>query len=210
MSTDNPTPEDEGYAEIIELPMTEKDQADLADMLAEPDNFEYHTVLQVWLEVLKQENLDLNRAITPRWATNIVSKYDEISFADMPVYVEEYFDIVVACRDIVQAQVDDNPECLVFNDAAEDALENAPIYKDILLGWQLEFLKRELTWNCEDPRAAVKIAALSEAHGVFFGETGLSGHLEVIKLEFTEADQQELQDSLTEYRVAMAEGVTGE
>lgn len=205
MTDKTPMPEDD-YTEVIELPMTERDQAELAGMLAEPDNFEYHTVLQVWLEILKQENLELNRAITPRWATNIVSKYDEIRFADMPVYVEEYFDLVEACRDIIQSTVDKHTDCLVFNDAAEDALENAPLYKQILQDWQIEFLRRELTWNCEDPRAAVKIAALSEVHGVFFGETGLAAHLEVIKLEFTDDDQAELQTALDDFRVALSEG----
>lgn len=205
MSTDNIQPEDD-YTETVELPMTERDQADLADMLAEPDNFTYHTVLQVWLEILKQENLELNRAITPRWATNIVSKYDEVRFADMPAYVEEYFDLVTACRDAIQAEVDKHEDCLIYNDAAEDALENAEIYKEILRNWQLEFLRRELTWNCEDERAAVKIAALSEVHGVFFGDTGLSAHLEVIKMEFTDEDQADLQAALDELRLELTGG----
>lgn len=205
--TDQPMPEDDYTETGVELPLTEQDEADLASMHAEPDTFEYHTVLQVWLEILKQENLEANRTITPRWATTIVSKYDEIMFSDMPAYVDEYFDLVTACREIIQTAVnDEGGECLVYNNAEEDALENAEIYKWILLQWQLEFLRRELTWNCESANAAVQIAALGECHGVFFGETGLSGHLEVIKLEYTDEDREALQAALDELRVSMREG----
>lgn len=201
------------YTEHIEtaddVVLTEKDQADLDKLLAgaNEEEPEYHTVLRAWQEILKEENFTASsQEITARWATEVCGKYVGVTFADMPSHRDLYFDLIREMRAIVEAEIESDEDCLTHKSLEEDSLENREHYLNILMQWQLSFLEHELNWDCTAADAATRLSSLAEAHGMFFGATGLTGHLEAIRLEFTEADQEDLAIALQEFRETYVKG----
>lgn len=204
MSTSETTPNDafgdEPVEEYIEMPgLSEQDLEDLAKLDSQPE-LEYHSVLQVWQTVLESADRPDNRHMTPKWAMAIISQYVGIGFADLPDYVETYFDLLSEMTVVVNDVILLDDDCFKVTNATEDVEANRSNFLAILRDWQLLLLTRELEWDPTDPFAAVQIAALSEIQKLFFGQTGLTGHLEAIKLEVTEEDQIELATVLEERR----------
>lgn len=193
------------YTEHVEPPVIDvlsaQDEEDLAKLLAEEaPEATYHTILQVWSEILKEENLEANAVITLAWAQAIVGKYHGITFADLPAFRDAYFEKIREMVKILRLEIETDDECLNHKTMDEDRELNAEHYLNILHQWQLAFLQTELEWDCTADTAAIDVAVLAEVHEIFFGQKGLVGHLEAIKLEFSEADQQDLMDALSEFR----------
>lgn len=109
--------------------------------------------------------------------------------------------------EILQAIIDADENCLTYTQPEEDLEHNNQNYKNLLLEWQLQMLRWELDWDCTSSDAAIELAAISEIHSQFFGETGLTSFLDNIQFEFNEADQQVVLDAFTELR---AQAVNGE
>jgi hypothetical protein len=188
--------------EFIEEPtdgLTERDLADLAALSGEAaPEMEYHTLLEVWTEILKRGNLDANRKVTMKWATGIVGQYPGVTFGDLGRYTDIYFAKVQEMADILAYEISTDEDCFKPSKPGEDAELNATHYKNLIFAWQQAFLVSELEWDFEDPDAALYIAALSEAHKIFFGPNGLLGHLEAIQFVFDEDDSAALAELLTE------------
>ncbi len=193
---------DHEYTESIESPtpigMTEQDEADLAKLLDEQQEVVFRPVLQVWHEVLKSADNVKAEGITLQWANAIVSKYAGVEFGDMPAYRDAYYELVAELRNILELEIETDDEAFNRFSIEEDREENAHHYLNLLRDWQCALLRRELTWDCTAPTAAVDVAALAEVHQLFFGQQGLTGHLEAIKFEFTESDQEDLGEALRE------------
>lgn len=187
--TDNVTP----------LVLTETDEADLARLHSEPDGIEppsFHTVLEVWREVLKPAAEEMKTQVTPTWAHRVVTSYPEIAFADLKEFQTRYFTKILELANILNHEINEDPECLGYANVEEDSKHNGHHYKNILLNWQLQFLEWELEWDCIDEWAAVEFAAMSEVHKMFFGEQSITAYLESIRFEFTEDDQQLVAEAL--------------
>lgn len=169
-----------------------------------PDGPSYHTLLEVWREVLAPGRTQEMRqqVIAPQWATRIVGTYTGVSFADCGDIHVLLLDLVEDLAQILDEQIASDSQALSRTEAELDATENAQHYKDLLREWQRYFLEQELAWRCTDRDAAIQLAALGEAHRLFFGQTGLTAHLDTIGFEFTEADQQELGEALEATRQA--------
>lgn len=163
----------------------------------------YHTLLEVWRAVLAPARGGLADApITPQWATRIVSTYPQVTFADTPAVNTMFFVVVNELGSILDEVIDSDTQCLKWETAQEDVEHNSEHYRELLTLWQTHMLRRELEWKPTDPDAAVMLAALSEVHAMFFGEKGLTAHLDSIKFQFTEADQEALTRSLEDARAA--------
>lgn len=194
---------------------TEVDQADILQMYGEPDGGaerpdlpepSFHTVLEVWREVLKPAAQEATKKVTPQWANRMVASYAQLTFADMNDLRDLYFFRIGELAGIVDAEIAVDDQALRWSTPEEDAVENAAHYKGILTEWQCKFLGWELAWDCASPGAAVELAAISEVHKMFFGQTGLTQFLDNIRFEFTDADQAELAGALEELRLSV-EGV---
>jgi hypothetical protein len=158
---------------------------------------EYHTLLEVWRAVLKPASMGMaNEPITPQWATRIVQTYPQVTFRDTPAVNTMFFMVVNELAQILEEVIASDDQCLKWTAAEDDVAHNSEHYKTVLTDWQVHMLRRELEWSPTEPDAAVMLAALSEAHNMFFGEKGLIAHLESIKFQFTEADQEELSNTL--------------
>jgi hypothetical protein len=172
----------------------------------------YHTLFEVWRAVLEPARNGglVAEPVTPRWATKIVNTYHGLSYADTHKVHVLLFDMVDRMAHVLDEVIAEHPKCLSPTDAAEDVEENSETYLDLLIRWQTEVLQRELEWRATDDDAAVMVAVLSEVHTMFFGDTGLSAHLDSIKFEFTEADQQTMHDALEQTRNEYLDSVKGQ
>lgn len=171
----------------------------------EPPETPYHTILEVWRAVLgpaRQGGLR-EHPITPQWASKIVGSYEGVTFADTPKVNSRFFDLVDDLGDLLDMEIESDDQCLTRTEPDLDAVENAEHYRNLLLSWQSYFLRQEMQWDATDPHAAIEIAALSECHKMFFGQTGLTSHLDSIKFEFNEEHQATLQAGLEEVRDAV-------
>lgn len=189
---------------VESIEMSEKDEADLQKLLEEGADPVFHPVLQVWREVLSNGPELAKEKVSPQWASKIVATYAGVTFADMEEVQAGYFDKIAELAKILDLEIATDKECLTYTTPEEDATENATHYKNILRDWQLSFLQWELDWNTRDPYAAVQLAVISEVHKMFFGPTGLTAYLDNIKFEFTEQDQMDLAEALTELRDGQA------
>jgi hypothetical protein len=182
--------------------MTQQDMDDLAKLNA-PADIEpptYHPILQIWREVLQHADAEMAKKVTPQWATRMLSKYPGLSYADMNDVRDNYFGLIIDLRKVLDAVISTDDDCLTYSTPEDDVVENGRLYFQVLLDWQKTFLLTELEWDCTAPDAAARVAALSEVHGMFFGETGLTQYLDNIRFEFTESDQAILAEELNELR----------
>jgi hypothetical protein len=172
------------------------------DILDEANQVGYHTILEVWREVLRPAQKERFVKITPQWANRICSSYREIQFRDMPRFRDLYFDKIAELGAILDGVIDSDDECLNMTSAEEDVQHNSANYLNILIDWQRAFLMWELEWDCTDMDAAVNLAAISEVHRMFFDEKGLTNLLDQIQFQITDADRELLAQSLQELKEA--------
>jgi hypothetical protein len=192
----------EPIEEFIELPeeLSDQDKQDLESMWGEQDKAVYHSILQVWREVMSPENIESNKGYTMQWAVQICGKYPQMTYGLMPAFHDFYFALLEDLAQQVRDKIEENEDCLKVSNAEEDVAENHQAYKDLLFSWQLRIQEFELKWDPTSETAAAQVAAIAEVQNFFFSDRGLTAHLEVIKLEFTDQDQTELRETLDAQR----------
>lgn len=193
-----------------EVEFSEQDEKDLSTLLGEAAEAKYNPVLRIWKEVLSDDNLDHGARVTIPWSNAVIGKYNGMSFALMPAFVERYIEIMRSLADELREEIASDDDCLDWHTVDEDIEENGGHYRALLTTWQKKILLWETAWDCTHADAAAHVAALGEASAFFFGENGLTGHLSTIGFEFTEADQAALAEALMEYQAELAGGVSGE
>ena len=178
----------------------QEEQLTVEDILADAEGVAYHTVLELWREVLKPATREASSKITLQWANRICSSYREINFADMPAFRDTYFARITELADILTVEIDSDEECLNLNSPEEDVEHNNHHYLNLLVDWQKAFLSWELDWEATSETAAVELAVISEVHRMFFDQTGLTSLLDQINFEVTDADREMLAAALEELR----------
>lgn len=189
------------YDETIELP--DQDQADLAQLYAEPDGMSlpsFHPVLEVWREVLKPALQEAEKSPTPQWCTRILAAYIGLTYGDMLEFRDRYFDKIKQLRDILELEIESDPVCLKVTEPAEDVVINENHYLNLMLLWQMTILDWELEWDCQNPDAAVELAAIGEVHKLFLGQQGIIAFLDNIQFQFVESDQALIGEALLEMK----------
>jgi hypothetical protein len=162
----------------------------------------YHTILQVWREVLRPAADEAKKRITPQWANRIVTSYTGVSFGDMADFKDLYFGKIMELDQVLLAEIEADDECLNAATPEEDVEQNTFHYINVLTDWQKTFLSWELDWDCTHPDAALELAAIAEVHKMFFEQTGLVALLDQIKFEFTDADREQLAAELEDLRTS--------
>lgn len=192
-----------------EVELTEQDEADIHRLYSEPDGPpSFHTVLQVWRDVLAVAERERKTPISPQWAMKILGSYVGITFADCLEVHERYFDKLIELRDILTWEISQDEDCLTWTTPEEDVEHNAHHYKQVLILWQMAVLQWELDWDCADPLAGSELAAISEVHKLFFGDAnrpGMSAYLDNIQFQFDDHDQAELVAALEEMKAGADE-----
>jgi hypothetical protein len=201
----------EHVEESIEPPLTEQDQADLAQLYGEPDGVEapqFHPILEVWAKVLEPAAAEGRKPVTPQWANRMVAEYRELRFCDTPQLRDYYFGKIGVFNRILLDEIASDPDCLSYATPEEDVAENSHHYKNLLLTWQMQMVQWEIEWDPTADDAGIELAAISEIHKMFFGQMGLTAFLDNIKFEFTEDDQAQLAEALNDVKISA--GVAGE
>lgn len=187
-------------AQIIEFsPQDVEDLEAIGVTTGDVPNF--HPILHVMKEVMAPARGELNKKVTPQWATRMVSSYAGVDFADMNDFRDQFYGLFIELEDILLAEIATDEQCLKWETPEEDRENNAQHYRNLLRDWQLVFLRHELEWDCAAPGAGVKIAVLSEVHKGIFGQTGLTAFLNNIGFEITEQEQAEIADALEALRI---------
>jgi hypothetical protein len=179
---------------------TQETELTVEDILSEANEVAYHTVLELWREVLKPATREASSKITPQWANRVCSSYRELTFADMPAFRDTYFEKITVLAEVLDVEIGSDDECLNMNSAEEDVERNGHHYLNLLVDWQRSFLQWELDWDCTDPNAAVLLAVIAEVHRMFFDSTGLTSLLDSINFEVSDADRDMLAAALEELR----------
>ncbi len=193
-------------SEHIEMPDNVGEVIDIfagSEAAQESDAPQFHTVLEVWRETLKPARDLKAEPVTPQYANRLIQTYSGLTFADIGLVQEGYYDLVIELLEILEHEINSAEDFpLDWPTPEEDALNNAHHYKNLLMLWQQAFLQHELEWDHKSPTAAVDVAVLSEAHKMFFGPTGLTQFLDNIQFEYTDEDSEELGRVLDEQREA--------
>jgi hypothetical protein len=179
---------------------TQESELTVEDILADAEATPYHTILELWREVLKPARDEQSTKITPQWANRICSSFQEVTFKDMPSFRRGYFSRIIALAELLDDEIASDDECLNMLSPEEDVEHNSHHYLNLLVQWQRTFLYWELEWDCTDADAATELAAISEVHRMFFDSTGLTNLLDQIQFEVTDTDRDMLANSLQELR----------
>lgn len=182
--------------------MTENVDAELTveDILAEAEDTDYHTILQVWTAVLKSSEDVRTERITPQWANRIINAHAQILFEDMPHFRDLYYDKIDQLREVLQAEIDTDDECLNYASPEEDVEHNSIHYLNVIINWQKVILSWELDWDCTHVDAPLELASIVEVHKMFFDQTGLTSLLDNIKFEFSDEHRELLTLELEEMK----------
>jgi hypothetical protein len=178
----------------------EETELTVQDILDDAGQAPYHTILEVWREVLRPAERERYKKITPQWANRIVATYREIAYQDVPIFRDAYFDKIAQLQEILDNEIASDDECLNQTSPEEDVEYNSNHYLNILIDWQKAFLYWELAWDCTDQYAPMELAAISEIHRMIFDNTGLTSLLDNIQFQFTEDDQTMLVAVLQDIR----------
>lgn len=181
------------------------DDLTVQDILNEANAVGYHTILEVWQEILKPAEGELTKRVTPQWANRIVATYQGVGFVDIADFRDLYFGKIIELAKILDLEIASDDECLNLVTPEEDVEHNSHHYINVLTEWQKTFLTWELDWDTTHPDAAIELAAISEVHKMFFEQTGILGLLEQIKFEFTDADRDGLAAALEDLRASREE-----
>lgn len=172
--------------------LTDQDRADLASLDHLTEEVTYHPILQVWREILKPAEAEARKKPTPQYASRLVASYNHLTYAGVADAHARYYAKILELAAMIDDVIAKDADCLSYGTPEEDVAENSQHYKDLLRDWQVRFMEWELAWDTTQPDAVIELAAISEVHKAFFGQTGITQFLDNIKLEYTEADQAEL------------------
>lgn len=184
--------------------MSDVDKADVLKLLGGGDGpeVEYHTLLQIWRDVLNGSRDAISRTVTPNWAVRMTTAYPQIAVQEMNIYRDAYFAKIEQLEEILLFEIETDPLCLQHTTREDDLEKNRLHYVNLIKDWQLAILAWEMEWDCTTEDAHIQIGAISEAHKFFFGPTGITGFLDQIGFQHTESDQEELFDLFNELREA--------
>lgn len=178
---------------IEEIP---NDLSELPDSPPAEDPMQFHGIAKTWQAVLEPAREEALAPPTPDWSSKIIQTYADLKFQDMIAVRDLYFELILEMAEILDSQIEENPCSLKVTTPEEDAEENSTLYKNVLLLWQQAFLAAEMEWDCMSVDAAAKVAAISECHKMFFGQTGIVAFLQNIPFDYDADDQALVAEAL--------------
>lgn len=179
--------------------LSEQDEADLQSLVDVPD-VQYHSLLEVWRELLTPAGGEATKRVQPGWASRITGMYPQIKMQQMTIFRDNYFSKIEELKHILMLEIENDPDALQHLTPESDAEENRHHYTNLLLQWQMQILSWELNWIADDELSAVELGAISEVHKMFFAETGVTAYLDNIGFQFDELDQADMSVLLNDLR----------
>ena len=144
------------------------------------------TLLEVWRSILENIEAAEKEPITPSFAARVVGGHAQITVQEVFRYRTIYSDRLREFRDILDFEIESDPDCLKFGD--EDAEVNGKHYLNLLISWQLLCQSTEEEWDSTSAEAHLEMAAYVDATNFVLGNTGMIAHLDQIGFTFDEDD----------------------
>lgn len=197
--------------ETFEAPeAADEQELTVQDILDQAAETPYHTILEMWREVLLPSRTMAQEKVSPQWASRLVNSFPELRYADTPKLAEVYYDGISELLSILELEIAQDDECLKQTSAEEDVAYNGARYLNILTEWQALFLMWELEWDATSELAAIEIASMSEIHKMFFDPQGITALLDQINFQVTDADREVISDRLKDVLESARSEVNGE
>lgn len=181
--------------------LSPQDIADLASIGISPDGEEApdNTILRIWKLLLSNVEKSLEDGVSMGMAARIVASWPKITFQETPRYYELYHELLVDARELLHALLDDNPSAIDV-DPKEDMAENALLYKQLVIDWNIWLDDLETAWDAVHPESHLLMAAIADVRTFLFSRNGLAGHLEARGFEL---EAEEVVDALRKHRGEM-------
>lgn len=152
------------------------------------------TLLEVWSRVLDSIEASEEEKIDIATAVRVVTRYPQITYADVPVYQQAYYSCLKQLRNILRLEVSTDPDC--FKHVEDDVEDNKHHYLNLIAGWQQEVRSWEEEWSTDQEDAAVLVAAFADARGFVLSEHGLIAHLDQIGFDFNDVDSESVSEAV--------------
>lgn len=191
--TENTRPEPE---------LSEQDRIDLASIGVDPDTGEQsdapdHALLDVWLKVLEPVEDVRAQRVPAGVAHRIIRSWPVLRYQETPAFHHRYHDHLLNLRGTLEHTLREHPTIRDYV-GEDDAVENREHILRVLAEWDIYFDDVEREWDAAAEDSHIEIAALTDARGFVFGETGLVGHLAVIGLQVETDEYLELIQKIRE------------
>jgi len=180
--------------------LTEQDLADIEAM--KQGDVPFHTCLEVWSQVLGNVEKVSKEKVQAHVANKIVHSWPKISFQETPRYHALYHEMLLEAEQALKGILKKYPKA--FKNRGDvgaedsDAVANRDAYVDVMFEWNMLLNRHEHAWDAAHPESHIQIAVFADAFAFLLGEQGLIQHLgqPQVGFQFTEADQQALQERL--------------
>lgn len=135
------------------------------------------SLLRLWREVFSNIEAVREQKVPMGVAGRIVATWPQLAFKDITPYHRRYHDVLLLLRDELDRVVEEHPGAI---DRLEDTdmEENYPLYKELVVTWNVLLDGLELEWDAAAADAHIEYAAVVDARAFLFSRNGLAGHLE--------------------------------
>lgn len=192
---------------MTDAPLNAKDQADL-DLLGST-NEPMRTLLEIWRNVLGNIEAERGGRVSPAAANQLVNIWPKLTFADVSVYTNAYYDYLLDLRDILDAEIAKDKKAFKHTaprrpdgtlDPDGDAIKNGPRYRELLAAWQERIILWEHQWDSDAADAAARVAAIADATAFYVGPQGLVANLDDIGFQLTDDESEAIRTRLAAYK----------
>ncbi len=153
---------------------------------------ESHSLLEIWQSILSNiEAMEAER-ISTQLAFKLVQSYPFLKMQELRQYHWCFYSCLKMYRDILQAEIDSDPECLKHTEAVDDAEQNRHHYLNLLVEWQKLAKLWQDSWDSSADDSHIWFAAYADTQNFIMGEQGIVTLLDQIPFEYSEADATEV------------------
>lgn len=141
-----------------------------------------HSLLRIWSEVLSNIETVRDQPIPIGVAGHVVAAWPKLSFQDTERYHSYYHQWLLDCRSFLEKKIEEHPEAVERMEDT-DAKENAGLYFELIVEWNVFLDSLEMQWRAEHPESHIQYAALVDVRRMLFSRDGFAGHLEARKVK---------------------------
>lgn len=166
-----------------------EDEARVIQMPAKPAD---HTVLEIWQKVLSNVDAAKKERITTTNAFKLLSSYPFLTTKDLVPYYTAFYWCLEQYRDVLEFEIGTDDRCLEWTDPDLDSENNRHHYTNLMVNWQRLALSMRTDWEASSKLAGPELAALNDSQSFMLGEKGIINLLSQLKLDYDQADADEV------------------
>lgn len=141
-------------------------------------------LLLVWVDLFNNFETS-DQKIDIDLAQNILARWPQLTYRDLPEYQRIYFRLGVMLRDVLLEVIKRHESCTSYI-GEEDGKENWSTYLDLLVQWNLALDRYDEVWTPTQKNAAAAVAASLSVRGFVFERGGVVAHLDLIGFQLSD------------------------